>query len=730
MDEQKRLFLFVVLSTMFLLLMTQVMRTLWPPPQRRPPAVKKAVAQSKQAPKQAAGKKTTRKPAATGEQKEPKRQRLAELHQPPLEERTMGSTDPQSGFKIKAIITNRGASVRQIELAEYDSADRSSPLRLVSAPPLETGSFAFRLTGVYPRLDHINWRFLDAKSTRDGEQIVKLEAPLPQSDLKVVRTYRLAPNSYHLTMEIAIANRGSEPTEFSYRLYGPRGFVLEGEWYARKFRDVALAGGMDNDVSRTTIRAAKLAKAYDKLSKKYSPLLHSQSFVLKGQWQEAPELFDEFDADHDGRLRFGELDRALRKAAGSSYRWATEPLRFAAVESQYFCAAVLVPRPASRDARWDRATYPLLVQRHRTPARSETSFEIQTRKFALLPGEELKHVYLIYAGPRKREIVLVEVPEPAVAHALLYSRGWFLFLPGSLVNATASLMLFCLKLFHSVVRNWGVAIILLTVVIRLLMFPVSRKQALSAQKMQALKPELEALRQKYKNDKQKLAQAQMELWRKHGVNPLGGCLPVLIQMPVFIGLWQALATSVDLRHAPFMLWINDLSAPDALFRWGDNIPIISWVLGPYFNLLPTILIVLMVIQQKVFMPPATDPQTETQQRIMTWTMIFFGAIFYRLPSGLCLYYTVSTLWGLAERALLPKFEPSSDTGAEKKEPAKLLLRGKLGRERQQAEKRVKTERIRATKGARRRAGRTAKVDHKKPAWVRKIEEIIKMAGKP
>src|SRR4029077_1355132 len=139
--------------------------------------------------------------------------------------------------------------------------------------------------------------------------------------------------------------------------------------------------------------------------------------------------------------------------------------------------------------------------------------------------------------------------------------------------------------------------------------PISRRQAQISLRMQELGPEMKKLQEKYKNDPQARTQAMMELYRRHNVNPLGGCLPLLLQMPIFLGLYYALQESIFFRLAPF-LYIQNLAAPDMLFRWGDGIPIISspsnmgglGYLGPYFNLLPVLAVALMLMQQKMMTP--------------------------------------------------------------------------------------------------------------------------------
>ncbi|HMC10680.1 MAG TPA: membrane protein insertase YidC, partial [Pirellulaceae bacterium] len=217
-------------------------------------------------------------------------------------------------------------------------------------------------------------------------------------------------------------------------------------------------------------------------------------------------------------------------------------------------------------------------------------------------------------------------------------------------------MLVLLKLFNRLFGSWGIAIICLTVVVRSAMFPVSIKQARGAAKMQAIQPEIAALKEKYGNDKEKLARAQMELFRKHNYNPAAGCVPLLFQLPIFMGLYQSLNHAVDLRMAPF-LWIENLAAPDALF----NMPFAIPFLGQEFNLLPLITIVLFVLQQKMFMPPPANDEQAMQQKMMNFMMIFMGVMFYKVPAGLCVYFIASSLWGMAERKLLPKPKPGAAT---------------------------------------------------------------------
>ena len=184
--------------------------------------------------------------------------------------------------------------------------------------------------------------------------------------------------------------------------------------------------------------------------------------------------------------------------------------------------------------------------------------------------------------------------------------------------------------------------------------------------MQELKPEMDRINEKYKGKPEDKTRAMQELWRKHNYNPMSGCLLAFLQLPIFIGLYRSLMINVELRQAPLISesihWCSNLAAPDMLFYWKDWSFIPPFLtayrgfasLGPFLNILPIFTVALFIIQQQMFMPPATDEQTKTQQKMMKYMMIFIGYMFYTVPSGLCLYIISSSLWGIAEKKLLPK----------------------------------------------------------------------------
>jgi YidC/Oxa1 family membrane protein insertase len=226
--------------------------------------------------------------------------------------------------------------------------------------------------------------------------------------------------------------------------------------------------------------------------------------------------------------------------------------------------------------------------------------------------------------------------------------GW----SGFLARPLTALLHFFYALFH----NYGVAIIVLTLLVRLLLYPLTFKSFQSMQKLARLRPRFEEIQKKYKDDPRRLQEELLKLYRSEKVNPFSGCLPLLLQLPVFIALYNVLLVSVELRHAPFLLWIRDLSAPDTLFSlslFGFSLP---------FRPLPLAMGITTYIQMKLSPSPQTiDPVQRTMLNIMP---IFLTIISYSFPSGLVLYWFVSNLFSIGQQWWMMKklpWEPSGST---------------------------------------------------------------------
>ena len=209
-----------------------------------------------------------------------------------------------------------------------------------------------------------------------------------------------------------------------------------------------------------------------------------------------------------------------------------------------------------------------------------------------------------------------------------------------------------LLFLHNYIPNYGFVLIVFSVFIKILVYPLTHKSYVSTKKMQAIQPMLNDLREKHKNDQRKFAQAQMALFKEHGVNPLSGCVPILLQMPLLFALFTVFRSSIELRGAPFMLWISDLSRPDAVFDLGINIPLY----GSQVAILPLLMGITMFIQMKL----TPTPQSGGQQKFMMYFMNgFFILIFNQFPSGLVLYYTLFNVLTILQQKYLT---PSSTLG--------------------------------------------------------------------
>ncbi|HTT08411.1 MAG TPA: membrane protein insertase YidC [Gammaproteobacteria bacterium] len=225
-----------------------------------------------------------------------------------------------------------------------------------------------------------------------------------------------------------------------------------------------------------------------------------------------------------------------------------------------------------------------------------------------------------YLGPKTQDTL--ERIAPGLDLTVDYGALWFIAKP----------LFWFLKRFHALTGNWGWAIIILTVLVKGLFYPLSAASYRSMAKMRAVQPRILALRERYADDKTRLNQAMMDLYKEKKINPLGGCLPVLIQIPVFLSLYWVLLESVELRQAPFVLWIHDMSAAD-----------------PYF-VLPLFMGATMFFQQRLN-PPAMDP---TQQRVMQLMPVVFTMFFAFFPSGLVLYWCVNNLLSILQQAVITR----------------------------------------------------------------------------
>ena len=263
---------------------------------------------------------------------------------------------------------------------------------------------------------------------------------------------------------------------------------------------------------------------------------------------------------------------------------------------------------------------------------------VRSTKEPISPNTTIKDSYLLYVGPNKA--------------ARLQATGFDLdqIIDYGFFGGITKVLLATLRFFYKIVKNWGVAIILLTCLINLILFPLTKKSFTSMRKIQEVQPHIEKLRSVHKDNPQKLNKELAELYKQYNINPLGGCLPLLVQMPIFISLYQGLMKSIELKNANF-LWIKDLSSPDYI-----NLPVTLPLIGNTVHLLPLLMVVAMFFQQKISSQGASaSPEQRQQQKFMlVFFPIFFGFLFYNFPSGLVLYWLTNTVLMVTEQSLMRK----------------------------------------------------------------------------
>ncbi len=232
-------------------------------------------------------------------------------------------------------------------------------------------------------------------------------------------------------------------------------------------------------------------------------------------------------------------------------------------------------------------------------------------------GGGVTQSFKIYGGPKE----IGALKKVGLGRAINY--GFF--------SVVAVPILYMLKFFYMIVRNYGVAIILLTIFIKMLLHPITKSSMQSMRKMQLLQPQIKALREKYKGDSQRINVEMMQLFKTNKVNPMGGCLPMVLQIPIYFALYKVLWNSIELYQAPFIWFYHDLSAPD-----------------PYF-VTPILLGVSFFLQQKLTPNPAADP---AQRKLMMFMPVMFSAFLFFLPSGLVIYILINTLFTVLQQWLM------------------------------------------------------------------------------
>lgn len=309
-------------------------------------------------------------------------------------------------------------------------------------------------------------------------------------------------------------------------------------------------------------------------------------------------VFDKQQAEHKGPVILADTDRKEFDEKLKEQINFSGNIRWIAQEDKYFTAALMPVNQVEGASVWKEGTSP------------EIAFNVKQQK----------QDFIFYAGPKEYD--RLKQLNTGLEHIIDF--GWFAFI--------AMPLFWVLKFVYKYLGNYGWAIILVTIAVRIPFIPILNKSQQSMKKLQKVQPLMNEIKEKYKKDPQRMQKEMMELYKKHKVNPVGGCLPMLLQIPVFIALYNVLGKAIELRGAPFALWITDLAAKD-----------------PYY-VLPITMGVTMVIQQKMT-PSTMDP---TQAKIMMFMPIIFTFMFLSFPSGLVLYWLVNNVLGIIQQYFVNK----------------------------------------------------------------------------
>jgi len=566
----------------------------------------------------------------------------------PVREVYLGSLDQRTKYKFQVQLTSRGAAVKTLKLSEHFvtvqdkrryEKDPDTYLQAVKENPALEGNYSLlnpvsyqgRVTlplatrrVYFPNepahhrtlnLSDSRWEVGEVTTDADGAQQVDFTAVVKRNGaeyVRLVKTYTVRKGSYSVEVALRAENLSAQEVQVQWTQFAGSG------------------------VPREDVQHDQRYVAYGK--------------IIKGEI-EVPKL-------EVSKLKGKETGLGDAKNLGGSV--ANEPTIWAGLANKFFaCLAYVKPAAGAEtiSAPSEKADYRAGAIRESEDSSTYLPF-VELGPYELKADKPHQVKMDVFAGAKDRDL-FVNTP----LYKKLDYEGALNF--GSCFCVVTPIVLGLMRVLEflgGLLHNYGLAIIVLVAVVRLLLHPLTKKGQVSMMAMQKLQPQMEKLKQQYANDKQKLQSETMKLYKTAGFTPILGCLPMLLQMPIWIALYRGLQSSVALRHAPFLpIWITDLAAPDALITFshplmgGYTFPMVGVITS--FNLLPILLAVAMFLQQK-FSPQAAasagDQKQATQKQMMYFMTVFFLLIFYNMPSGLNLYIMTSTFAGVAEQYFIRK----------------------------------------------------------------------------
>jgi YidC/Oxa1 family membrane protein insertase len=586
---------------------------------------------------------------------------------------TLGSTDPKSGFKFEVELTSKGAAINKAVFSEFDDRDYKNPKPLVILSPVKlpdggevlsmaNKEFIFVQQQLQLPLDKLHWQSFDVQSLQDGSQTARFEATIKAQDsgspvIKLIKTYKVVPNSYLLDCELTIENLTSTEQKVRFNLMGPVGIGRED--VSRDDKKV-VAGFKDSHDQIFGLRinatsfdshktfAEEIIGGYEQKNQKFlwSAIVNKYFAAIVVPLSENGKDFCDWINGKENQA--GGRGKVLKERKGLSYAF----LRLITGKSY--------KEEIEKTGKWGRFYNPD-GQSASGDENIGVGLDVDFVRLGPVGQSDSTKTYnfQLYLGPKDKG--LFDKNE-------LYRRlGFFQTIdfmscccPAAIIQPLAFGILAIMKWMYGFIGNYGVVIIILVFLMRLAMHPITKKSQVAMSKMTKLAPMAEEIKKKYANDKAELNKQLMTLYKEHGASPIMSMLPMFVQMPIWIALWSAVYTGIDLRGAAFLpFWITDLSAPDALVRFSTvTIPLLDWKFDS-LNLLPILMGVAFYLQQKLTPQQATaasaNPQVAQQQKMMMIMMpLLFPLMLYKAPSGVNLYIMASTFAGVIEQYVIKK----------------------------------------------------------------------------
>ena len=551
----------------------------------------------------------------------------------------LGSTDKDSEFYFELLLTNTGAAIEEARLRDFESRSlEDSPLVVLCGVDDFDGSKKFSLSSAKltfidqaktAPLGRLGWETGEVKIGRDGSESVDFTAVLFTDALgnvaRVIKTFRVVPGQRHLECEVTLENLSKESLNLAFDLQSPVGFEKEAVRMDGRKSTVAYNDG--GEIVSERFELTRLRKNKIK--------------YING------------DVTALGEMTF-------EQPGNSKVVWAS-------TANKYF-GAILWPDAQSLSTEIvyvDRGEYYDSKLRRGLKAKMQSKidgtenvgFTMTTAGVKLGAGESKMYRFNMYLGPKEKGIF---ENNPIYQELGFIQAIDFKMCFGNVFRPLSFLILSFMKILYYVIPNYGLVIIVLVLIVRALLHPLTKKGQVSMMNMGKLAPKMEELKVKYANNKNELSRKTMELYRENGASPMLGILPMFIQMPIWVALYSAIYASIDLRGAEFLpFWITDLSAPDALISFSAfTLPVLGVEIDS-FNLLPVLLGVAMYLQQKM-MPTntpagASSSQMAQQQKMMQIMMPIMMFVFlYKAPSGLNLYIMSSVFGGVVEQKIIRK----------------------------------------------------------------------------